>query len=111
MEEQLAAAEETASPQPRPARRKKQVPAALIVICLIGLVIWIGYLIAPAFDSDPLGLKLTPETGQWSPAALREAHSLIDVDEILSGGPPKDGIPALTDPPVVNGDGRRPPGA
>ncbi len=43
------------------------------------------------------------------PGAVREfstlfERSLVDFDEIISGGPPKDGIPALTDPDFVEVD-------
>ena len=104
MEEQTAPGEESTSRRVRPVKRRRKAPAALVVACLIGLVLWIGYLFAPAFDRNRLGLDGTPESAQWSPMALVEMYALIDVDEILSGGPPKDGIPALTDSPVVDGD-------
>ena len=32
------------------------------------------------------------------------SNSLVPADEIRSGGPPKDGIPALTDPEMISAD-------
>lgn len=52
-----------------------------------------------AASARPSGGSLLP-----APAAFtvdEETFSLIPKDEILGGGPPKDGIPALTDPDVV----------
>ncbi|GAB4179795.1 MAG: hypothetical protein Tsb0017_05960 [Geothermobacteraceae bacterium] len=36
-------------------------------------------------------------------AAWDKRNALIDTSQIVSGGPPKDGIPALTDPEFIPG--------
>ncbi len=41
-------------------------------------------------------------TGQQKKNGFDLSYSRIPVDKIRSGGPPKDGIPALTDPKMVS---------
>jgi hypothetical protein len=51
----------------------------------------------PLIDNDPFaGIRLRFNTAYW-PDTDFTIHS-IDYDEILSGGPPPDGIPAIDDP-------------
>ena len=38
----------------------------------------------------------------WATASWDFSNPLIRVDHIMGGGPPKDGIPSLTDPKVVS---------
>ncbi len=57
------------------------------------------YLATAARRFDPPIAARAPDP--WSPARLRAMPALIDPEEIIAGGPPKDGIPALTDPQVI----------
>jgi len=57
-----------------------------------GLQIAVGFLLT-------LLLPLACSSQQKNGFDLR--HSLVPVENIRSGGPPKDGIPALTDPKMV----------
>lgn len=43
-------------------------------------------------------------TGQEMKNGFDLSNSLVDPDKIISGGPPKDGIPALTDPETKTAD-------
>ena len=50
----------------------------------------------------PFSIAQRPSFGdQWSRQKLKSAFALIDTNEILAGGPPKDGIAALTNPRTV----------
>ncbi len=52
--------------------------------------------IAPALFAGQATADASRFSAEWPLTDF--IHSLIDLDEVISGGPPKDGIPALSDP-------------
>lgn len=67
-----------------------QIPSTQIRGKCIVLTLLIPLLIAPL--------------SAWSKNGFDLSNSLINADEILSGGPPKDGIPAIDNPIFTNGE-------
>lgn len=82
-------------------RRRAQIPALLVALCAIalsGVVIYSKTTGAAAAAAEVHGSATRPPPGP--PFDLSELT--IPADQVRGGGPPKDGIPALTDPAFVS---------
>ncbi|MCI0710461.1 MAG: DUF3179 domain-containing protein [Chloroflexi bacterium] len=67
----------------------------LLLLTFVGLVLWSAW---SNFAQDTSQDNCLPRgfASQWSNTDF--CNSSVNLDEIISGGPPKDGIPAITDP-------------
>ena len=84
--------------QPRTARKWR--PVAAIGVCLIGLAAWLYVL-------HDLWRPGAVTSAAAAPQPFKLERLVIPRDEILSGGPRKDGIPALTYPRMLSPRGAR----
>jgi hypothetical protein len=87
---------ETDLPQ-RPRRKVTRVVAISLLLVVIGLAVWQISVDATSVWDGGAGSAQAMQF-QGSPPAFDLQSLVVDKREILSGGPPKDGIPALTNP-------------
>lgn len=81
-------------------RRQNTIIMALLLVAIIGLAWWLGQ--QPTTGQPPSQSATNPERSfaQYG-LSTDTTQTKIDLNEVLSGGPGKDGIPALTKPDYV----------
>ena len=71
------------------------IPAAVMALLICGFILWTQVrpdaMTTP--DARPVQFRAAP--------SFDLSNAVIPADEIHAGGPPKDGIPALTDPRMI----------
>jgi hypothetical protein len=74
----------------------RRLVVTLMVVMGLGIGITIGLLL-PYFDTkNPLSTSISRSTAALS--AQEEIKSIVPLDQIVSGGPPPDGIPSIDNP-------------
>jgi hypothetical protein len=84
----------------RPRRQITRVVAISLLLVVIGLAVWKISIDATSVWDGGVG-SAQPVQLSGSPPAFDLRTLVVDKREILSGGPPKDGIPALTNPRFI----------
>ena len=64
----------------------------------IGIVVMVGWLVLRAFDLAPFSSAFS--SGEWPKTDFEKRT--VEMSEIRSGGPPKDGIPAIDNPKFIS---------
>lgn len=90
---------ETDLPQ-RPGRKVTRLVAISLLLVVIGLAVWQISVDATSVWDGGVGSAQAMQL-QGSPPAFDLQTLVVKKREILSGGPPKDGIPALTNPHFI----------
>jgi len=74
----------------------KILVVTLMVVVGLGIGITIGLLFSYSNTNSPLSTSISSPTGALS--AQKEEKSIVPLDQIVSGGPPPDGIPSIDGP-------------
>lgn len=83
-----------------PLRQRLQYRLLLLAVLGLAFAIWHGFAGCEELALDPEATAVQPRR---SAAAFDLSRTTIPQDEIRAGGPPKDGIPSLTNPKLIPG--------
>ncbi|MGA9935499.1 MAG: DUF3179 domain-containing protein, partial [Nitrososphaeraceae archaeon] len=78
----------------KPSMSKGLVVALMVVVCL-GMGITIALILSYSNSNKPLSSPISRSTAL---SAQEETKSIVPLDQIVSGGPPPDGIPSIDKP-------------
>jgi hypothetical protein len=83
---------------------KKKNVVRVVVIGAAGIAILIGIGAARGFNMLPFSSNVSGNTGpsEQADTSNPEPKPLVPLDQIVSGGPPKDGIPSIDNPKFVS---------
>jgi hypothetical protein len=84
---------------------KKSIAVVVAMLSIFGIILLV-IIIVPIINSNPTSITIAAvvdNTNSSAAAAIaKQEKSIVPLDQIVSGGPPPDGIPSIDDPQFVS---------
>jgi hypothetical protein len=80
-------------------------PVALTALSIIGVIIaiFVVILTIPTINSNPETSLVSTTSGyNTNSASAQDKSNIVPLDQIVSGGPPPDGIPSIDNPKFIS---------
>jgi Protein of unknown function (DUF3179) len=77
---------------------KKSIAAVIAILSIVGTILSV-IIVIPTINTDPASIITV--TGNTNSADAQEKH-IVPPDQIVSGGPPPDGIPSIDNPKFIS---------
>jgi len=84
---------------------KKAIATVVAILSIVGVILSV-IIVIPSINNNPTSITIASVDNTNSAAAAVTAEekekSIVPLDQIVSGGPPPDGIPSIDDPQFVS---------
>ena len=84
---------------------KKAIAAVVAILSLVGVILSV-IIVIPSINTNPASITINADGNTNSAAAAaaiaEQEKSIVPLDQIVSGGPPPDGIPSIDNPKFIS---------
>ena len=81
---------------------KKAIAAVVAILSIVGVILSV-IIVTPSINSNPTSITIAADNTNSVVAAIAEQEkSIVPIDQIVSGGPPPDGIPSIDNPKFIS---------